>query len=479
MTAAVEKVTDAMRITGYGVFGTPAVVVGGEVKAVGMIAGKEDVKIVACKIKYGIDERPPLFENLLFGLQWLAITVATVIIIGKVVASLHFDDFASQLVYMQKLFFVMAVALFCQVLWGHRLPLITGPATVLLVGIVAGAGSDIAAVYTTIAVGGAFLVVLSVSGLFSMLTRFFTARVVATVLILIALTITPTILSLVLTAPSPDMALLNLGFALVFLLAMLAADRLLRGIWKSTLIVWAILAGSLLALAMAPPEVWRDRGQLGIVAPFFTDFTTRLAWDPGLLISFLVCFIALAINDLGSIQAVGRLVESSAMQRRVTAGITLTGLSNILAGFCGVIGPVNFSLSTGIIAANGNASRFTLIPTSLAMLAIAFLPGVVTFVWNVPAVVVGTILLYIMSAQLAAGLMVAFGSGGFCFQDGLIIGVPSMVSIIVSYLPATLKAALPPLLMPIAGNGFVMGVVTVLILEHIIYRRRQTGPDPE
>jgi len=424
------------------------------------------------ELKYDIDDTPPVFENLMFGLQWLAITMATVIIIGKVVAGLHFDDFDSQLVYMQKLFFVVAAALFCQVLGGHRLPLITGPATVLLVGIVAGAGSDIQAVYTTIAVGGAFLVVLSVTGLFSMLTRFFTSRVVATILILIALTITPTILSLILTAPSPDRALMNIGFALTFLLVMIAADRLLKGIWKSTMIVWAIIAGSLLALAIVPPEVWRDRGQLGIIAPFFTDFTTRLSWDPGLLISFLFCFIALAINDLGSIQAVGRLVDAPAMNRRVTAGITLTGFSNILAGFCGVIGPVNFSLSTGIIAANGNASRFTLIPTSLAMLAIAFLPGVVAFVWNVPAVVVGTILLYIMSSQLAAGLMVAFGSGGFSFRDGLIISVPAMISIIVSYLPDTVKAALPPVLMPIVGNGFVMGVLAVLVLEHLVYRTR-------
>ena len=424
------------------------------------------------EIKYGLDERPPLFETLMFGLQWLAVTVATVIIIGKVVAGLHFDDFAGQLVYMQKLFFVMAVSLLCQVLWGHRLPLITGPATVLLVGIVAGAGSEIGAVYTTIAAGGVFLMLLGATGLFSILTRFFTSRVVATILMLIALTITPTILALILDAPSPDMAVKNLAFALAFLLVMLAADRLLKGIWKSTMIVWAILAGSLLFLAIVPPEVWRDRGQLGLISHFFTDFTTQLSWDPGLLISFLICFIALAINDLGSIQAVGRLVGSPAMDRRVTAGITVTGLSNILAGFCGVIGPVNFSLSTGIIAANGNASRFTLIPTSLAMLAIAFLPGVVAFVWNVPAVVVGTILLYIMSAQLAAGLMVAFGAGGFSFQDGLIISIPSMVSIIISYLPAAVKSALPSLLMPVVGNGFVMGVVTVLILEHIIYKTR-------
>lgn len=81
-------------------------------------------------------------------------------------------------------------------------------------------------------------------------------------------------------------------------------------------------------------------------------------------------------------------------------------------------------------------------------------------------------MLYIMSAQLAAGLMVAFGSGGFSFQDGLIISIPAMVSIVVSYLPDAAKAAFPSILLPVLGNGFVMGVPTVLILEHIIYRPR-------
>jgi small redox-active disulfide protein 2 len=43
LTAKVEKVTDLMQIAGYGVFGTPAVVVDGEVKSVGKIPKKEDV----------------------------------------------------------------------------------------------------------------------------------------------------------------------------------------------------------------------------------------------------------------------------------------------------------------------------------------------------------------------------------------------------------------------------------------------------
>jgi small redox-active disulfide protein 2 len=42
--ASVEKVTDIMEIAGYGVFGTPAVVINGEVKSVGKIPSKNDVK---------------------------------------------------------------------------------------------------------------------------------------------------------------------------------------------------------------------------------------------------------------------------------------------------------------------------------------------------------------------------------------------------------------------------------------------------
>jgi small redox-active disulfide protein 2 len=41
--ATVGHVTDTMEIAGYGVFGTPAVVVDGEVKSVGKIPKKEDV----------------------------------------------------------------------------------------------------------------------------------------------------------------------------------------------------------------------------------------------------------------------------------------------------------------------------------------------------------------------------------------------------------------------------------------------------
>lgn len=41
--AQIEKITNALEIAGYGVFGTPAVVIDGEVKCVGKIPKKQDV----------------------------------------------------------------------------------------------------------------------------------------------------------------------------------------------------------------------------------------------------------------------------------------------------------------------------------------------------------------------------------------------------------------------------------------------------
>ncbi len=44
VNANIEKVTDILKIAEFGVFGTPAVVVDGEVKSVGKIPSKEEVK---------------------------------------------------------------------------------------------------------------------------------------------------------------------------------------------------------------------------------------------------------------------------------------------------------------------------------------------------------------------------------------------------------------------------------------------------
>ena len=144
-------------------------------------------------LKYGLEDHPKFAENIIYGMQWLAVTIPAVIIMGKILGS-QGGTAALEVLYMQKLFAVMAVSLLLQIYWGHRLPLVIGPATVLLIGILASQGSSSAAIYTSILICGILLSLLAISGLFAYLRKLFTPRVVAVILLMVAFAIMPTIL---------------------------------------------------------------------------------------------------------------------------------------------------------------------------------------------------------------------------------------------------------------------------------------------
>lgn len=418
-------------------------------------------------LRYRLDDLPPWRENLLFGLQWLAIALPGILIIGRVIGLLQFPDPAGEVLFIQKTCFVVALTLAGQILWGHRLPLVAGPAAVLLVGAVASRDLPPDAVYTAILVGGLLLALVSLLGLFRPLQRLFTPRVIAAVLLLIAFTLTPAILRLLLPADSrsPPAGLL---FAMVLVLLLFTAYRHLNGLWRSTLIVWGLVAGTLgyfllFGLPVRPPAA-------PLVGDPFQRLLLQPVFDAGVLLAFLFCFLALAVNDLGSIQSIGELLRAPGMPERLRRGITLTGLVNALSGFFGVLGPVNFSLSPGVVAATGCASRFTLLPAAALLLLLAFSPAAVALIGLLPDVVIGAVLLYILSIQVAAGLQVVFEAGPFQLRHGMVLALPLLLGTIIAFLPPSALTTFPAALRPVLGNGFVVGTLTALILEHLVLR---------
>jgi xanthine/uracil permease len=428
------------------------------------------------QFKSGLEERPPFGALLLFGLQWLAIAVPGIIIIGKVAGGLSFSAGASQVMYVQKLCFITALTLFCQVLWGHRLPLVAGPSTVLLIGVIASRGFPLNTVYSSIFVGGLLLTLASVSGLFRYLQSLFTVRVVAVVLLLIAFSLAPTIRNLIVES-APASPLSNLVFALLFLFAMFLAQRRLSSIWRSTVIVWAMAIGSVIySLLFGHPSNAGTGSSGNAFAGFFTHLIMRPSFDPGVLVSFLFCFLALSVNDLGSIQSMYELIKPSGMPGRLTRGIAFTGLANAVSGFFGVLGPVDFSLSAGVVASTGCASRFTLLPAALILLPLAFSPLAIGVIGHIPPAVIGCVFTYILCAQVAAGLSVLLqASEEFRFDHGLIVGLPVLLATIVAFLKPEVLRSFPVVLRPILGNAFVVGVVAALVMEHLIFRPDSAG----
>ena len=415
-------------------------------------------------LKYNVDDRLPAGQLAMYAIQWFVLCIA-VVSTSVFVATGTPED---RLFFSQKLFAVMGIAGFVQVVWGHRLPIVVGPAAVLLVGVMASlaASAEVSAIYSSIAIGGVLITLLTIGGLMRYVQRIFTPRIVVVILMLIATTLAPTIKNLVFPAhASHNEHLFGLLFAVVGVVLMVVANRNLKGVAKSLVIPMALVVGSIAYFAIfdAPQHVESAASWRGLLIDGFV-------FDWSLVVAFVICYIALAINDIGSIESLGGMLGIKDMDKRMKRGVRITGIMNIVAGSMGVLGPVNYSMSPGVIASTGCASRYALIPATLLLVACALFPDVIWVLTAIPSPVIGVILLFLMGTQLAASFeMMQSTRSAATFADALTLGLPIMVALLFQLMP---KGVAPDVIQPLVGNGFAMGVIVVMIMEHVINRSK-------
>ena len=415
-------------------------------------------------LKYNVDDRLPAGQLAMYAIQWFVLCIA-VVSTSVFVATGTPED---RLFFSQKLFAVMGIAGFVQVVWGHRLPIVVGPAAVLLVGVMASlaASAEVSAIYSSIAIGGVLITLLTIGGLMRYVQRIFTPRIVVVILMLIATTLAPTIKNLVFPAQaSHNEHLFGLLFAVVGVVLMVVANRNLKGVAKSLVIPMALVVGSIAYFAIfdAPQHVSSAASWRGLLIDGFV-------FDWSLVVAFVICYIALAINDIGSIESLGGMLGIKDMDKRMKRGVRITGIMNIVAGSMGVLGPVNYSMSPGVIASTGCASRYALIPATLLLAACALFPDVIWVLTAIPSPVIGVILLFLMGTQLAASFeMMQSTRSAATFADALTLGLPIMVALLFQLMP---KGVAPDVIQPLVGNGFAMGVIVVMIMEHVINRSK-------
>lgn len=410
--------------------------------------------------KFKVDDKPGFGAMLLYGLQWLMICI-------PVVLTSTFVAPAGEVVFFtQKLFALCGLTIIVQVLLGHRLPLVAGPAAVLLMGVIAAAsqGHTASTIYPSMIIGGALVAILALTGAMKYIQKVFTPRIVASIVLLIAFTLIKPIIGLIFADKAH--AGLALVSAIIGVVVMAWANNIFKGIWKSTVVILAMILGSLsyYCLTEFPQQFTSDT-----VAPQL--FLAEYNLDAGVIIAFLFCYIALLINQVGSVQALGEFVGAEGMVKRQKRGLLITGIMNMASGALGVLGPVDYSLSPGVVASTSCASRYTILPAAAAMVVMALFPQAVAVLLTIPRPIMGIVLLFLMATQVAAGLEIIQSTKAVSsFRDGLVLGIPIMLTMALSFAPAEAMAAVPSLLRPIVSNGFVMGVIAVLLLEHLVLK---------
>ena len=414
--------------------------------------------------RFNIDDKPSRGALLLYGLQWLMICIPVVL------TSTFVAPEGGMVFFTQKLFAICGLTIAIQVLCGHRLPLVAGPAAVLLMGVISASaqGHSAETIYPSIALGGVLITLLALVGAMKYIKKIFTPRIVAAIVLLIAFTLIKPIVGLIF-ADKAHAGLALVG-AIVGLAIMAWANKVLKGVWKSMVVIVAMILGALLYYAYTgfPTEFAKDSSTQSL-------FINEVKIDAGVVIAFVFCYIALLINQVGSVQALGKFVGADKMEKRQKRGLLITGIMNIAAGSTGVLGPVDYSLSPGVVASTSCASRYAILPAAIAMVVLALFPDAVAVLLTIPKPVMGIVLLFLMSTQVAAGLEIINPTKAvLSFRDGLVLGIPIMLTLALSFAPQEAMEAIPSLLRPIVGNGFVMGVIVIILLEHLVLRERKS-----
>ena len=420
------------------------------------------------ELKYKLNDRPATGQLLLYSLQWFVLAVAVV------VTSLFISTGtpAEKILYAQKVFALMGITTIVQVIWGHKFPIVVGPAAVLLVGIITalssqGAEPNTNKIYTAIVIGGIAITALSIGRTLERIQKIFTPRIIVVILMLIAFTLSPTIKNLIFPATEAARHSFGLWATIIGIPAMVFAASRLQGVAKSLLVPIFLLIG-----CVAYYSIYGGFGEI-LTSPSHSEGALLLPaveFDASLIIAFIFCYIALLINDIGSIQALGGMLSTDDTKRRCRRGVGVTGLFNIVAGAIGVIGPVNYSMSPGVIASSSCASRYALLPAGVGLIICAAFPKLIAILTAIPNTIIGVVLLYLMGTQLAAAFnMLATNKSTDTFNSALVVGIPIMVALLFCMIPIDV---IPPIIKPLMGNGFVMGVIVVILLEHIILKRK-------
>ncbi len=419
--------------------------------------------------RYNLNDKLPPFSLIMYGVQWFLVSIPMVVILSAVIGNIQGLNTTDHIFYTQKLLIIMGVGLILQVVWGHKMPVVIGPASVLLIGVLSAGTTNISQIYTAIIIGGAILLAVYFSRILSKIQFIFTSRIVIVIMSLIAFTLSPVILRLIFS--DEKHSLFALIFSLGFILLMTLANHLFKGIWKSTVVLLALVIGTIVCFAVTGLPTIENTITTGKTDGWFISFD----FDLGVTISFLFCYIALLINELGSVQSVGKIIGADQLDKRSERSVGVTGIMNIAAGSMGVIGPVDYSLSPGLIMSTGCASRYPLIFTGAALTLCAFFPSLIHYLTLIPELTMGTILLYLMATQLSASFQMIGTEKKVItsFNDSLVIGLPLMVGLFLSFAPEAVLNQIPATFRPILGNGFVMGVVTVLLLEYVIFRKKK------
>ncbi len=422
------------------------------------------------ELRYGIDDRLPLPQLMLYGLQHVLIMFSNVMVTPLVLGQ------ALDLPADSRYALFSGVMLGCGVgtaisslgvSWiGARLPLLLGTYTIYLGPAIAiGKAEGLGAVTVAMLVGG--LMLLAISPIIGKIRSLFPPVVIGILLVVTGIALMKIATNVAIGANTPYYGKpITLAFLLgsVILIGIVAslANRQIRSlsVLLSVVIVYlvgiAMGFGNLAAIDAAP---W-------IRLPTFLPY--GFAWpNTAGLTTILIDHLVAATYTMSITLALCAMVRIEQTDRRVRGAVAGDGLGSIIAALFGGVSLISYDQNVGAISLTGVASRFVVASAGAILIVLAFFPKLGAVVGVVPPFVLGGTLLFMFGMICVVGIKI-LSTTVLRQRDVLLIAISVGLSMIANFAPALVFEAISPSIRIIATDGMVVGTLAAVLLNLVL-----------
>ncbi|APW96909.1 xanthine permease [Halobiforma lacisalsi AJ5] len=369
-------------------------------------------------VEYGIEDKPPLGESILLGIQHYLTMIGATVAIPLVLAGAMEMPAGETARLIGTFFVVSGIATLLQTTVGNRYPIVQGGTFALLAPALAVIGAlaaeGVGWQTTLLELQGAIIaaatvqVILGYVGALGKLKYYLSPVVIAPVIVLIGL-------SLVgvqdVTRPDQNWWLLGLTLFLIVLFSQYL-DRYSRyaklfPVLLGIVTAWVVAAILSVTGVYGPETVgYVDTGAIAEASAI--QVITPLQWGmpqftPAFAVGIFAGVLASMVESLGDYYAVARIAGVGApSEKRINHGIGMEGIGNIIAGIMGTgNGSTSYGENIGAIGITGVASRYVVQIGAIVMLIVGFVGYFGALITTIPSPIVGA--LYIaMFGQIAA-----------------------------------------------------------------------------
>jgi xanthine/uracil permease len=417
-------------------------------------------------------------RNVLASLQWSIFILAGSIVTPLAVGAAFQLDQGEMVGLLQRTFFVIGMSCLLQGVFGHRLPILEGPAGLwwgvflifsTLVTTASEKGGVLQEIELGLMVSGLLFMALSLFGLVGKVRQLFTPAVTGTYLILLVFQLSGVMVKGLLgigyltSGIHLSVAALAVLTLLISVLLAYSSRAFLRNysVLLGLLLGWFLFAGfGLIRSGGLDAKQWFAIPQL------WAWGTPRI--DPGILLSSITTSFLLLTNLVASIDLVEKAVNTPVQNRYNRSGFVM-GINHLLAGLFSTIGCVPNSHSAGFILTTKITERLPFLLGSAVIIVIGFFPGIASFFAGIPTPVAYASVFLPFSNLLIVGLK-EVGQAVTYEKSNLVIGFALMFGIGCMFVPPGLLTGLSPILVPVVSNGLIMGVLAAILLEQTLVK---------